>query len=494
MSDLQSGRKLFVGPRVRRLREQHGLSQTALAERLGLSLSYISQIESNQRPVTAAVLLRLAEAFGGDVSQFAEDTDKRLLGELDCALQDRTIRSTPVAAPQLARMIEHAPELVEAFLSLYQRHHRLQEEVAQTIDRYYSEAGDESQKVGLVSPQPHEEVRDQFNRRNNYIDRLDRLAEELAHEAGLAPGARAARLRESMQRECGVEVIVSDEAHGRAGDDAALRRYEPARHRLWIPAHLSDAQQAFQIATQFALVARREAIEAEVRDGSYGDSATQGLARQGLAHYFAGAVVMPYEQVLMAAREFRYDIERLQRHFHVGFETVCHRLSTLQRPTLRGVPFYFVRVDQAGNISKRQSATAFHFARHGGACPLWRVHEAFTQPGRILTQVAEMPDGARFFGIARTIERGGGGYEARRKLFAIGLGCELSHARELVYADGLDIGAPRGVMPIGPGCRVCPRTNCVQRAFPPAGKTLVADTDTESLVSYRFMDTPGGVA
>ena len=150
------------------------------------------------------------------------------------------------------------------------------------------------------------------------------------------------------------------------------------------------------------------------------------------------------------------------------------------------MPFYFVRIDQAGNISKRQSATAFHFARHGGACPLWQVHEAFSQPGRILTQVAEMPDGARFFGIARTIERGGGGYEARRKLFAIGLGCELSHARELVYADGLDVTAPRGVVPIGPGCRVCPRTDCVQRAFPPAGKKLIADSDAESLVSYRF--------
>ena len=484
-AETQTGRKLFVGPRVRRLREQHGLSQTALAERLSLSLSYISQIESNQRPVTAAVLLRLAEAFGGDMSQFADETDKRLLGELDCALQDRTLRSTAVPAPQLARMIEHAPELVEAFLLLYQRHQRMQEDYAQTIDRFYGELGGETHPR-LIAPLPHEEVRDQFNRRNNYIDRLDRLAEQLAHDTGLAPGARAAPLRELMRRQCGIEVVVNDDAHGRTGDEASLRRYEPSRRRLWVSAHLSDAQQAFQIATQYALVAQREALDDEVREGAYSDPAAQGLARQGLAHYFAGATLLPYEQMLATAREYRYDIERLQRHFHVGFETVCHRLSTLQRPALRGVPFYFVRIDQAGNISKRQSATVFHFARHGGACPLWQVHEAFSQPGRILTQVAEMPDGARFFGIARTIERGGGGYEARRKLFAIGLGCELAHARELVYADGLDVGAPRGVVPIGPGCRVCPRTNCVQRAFPPAGKKLIADSDAESLVSYRF--------
>ena len=484
-SETQSGRKLFVGPRVRRLREQHGLSQTALAERLALSLSYISQIEGNQRPVTAAVLLKLAEAFGGDVSQFADDTDKRLLGELDCALQDRTLRNAPVPASQLARMIEQAPELVDAFLLLYQRHQRMQEDYAQTVDRFYGELGDES-RAQLMAPLPHEEVRDQFNRRNNYIDALDRLAETLAYECALVPGARVAALKGLVRRECGIEVLVSDDARGRAGDEFALRRYEPTRRRLWVSAQLSDAQQAFQIVTQYALVAHRDAIEDEVREGGYSDPATQGLARQGFAHYFAGATLLPYQQVLAVARESRYDIERLQRHFHVGFETVCHRLSTLQRPGLRGVPFYFVRIDQAGNISKRQSATAFHFARHGGACPLWQVHEAFSQPGRILAQVAEMPDGARFFGIARTIERGGGGYEARRKLFAIGLGCELSHARELVYADGLDVAAPRGVVPIGPGCRVCPRQDCVQRAFPPAGRKMIADSDSESLVSYRF--------
>ena len=477
----QAARKLFVGPRVRRLREQRGLSQTALAERLALSLSYVSQIESNQRPVTASVLLRLAEAFGGDMSQFADETDKRVLGELDCALQDRTLRSTPVPAAQLARMVEQAPELVEAFLLLYQRHSRLKDEHAETIDRFYGEMGGEARK-GPLAPLPHEEVRDHFNRRNNYMDRLDRLAEQLAADARLQPGERAAPLRELMRTECGIEVVVTDDMR----DAAGLRRYEPARRKLWLAAHLSDAQQAFQIATQYALIAHRDAIDDEVRDGAYSDAAAQGLARQGLAHYFAGATVLPYEQVIAGARESRNDIEWLQQQFHVGFETVCHRLSTLQRPGRRGVPFYFVRIDQAGNISKRQSATAFHFAQHGGACPLWQVHEAFSQPGRILTQVAEMPDGARFFGIARTIERGGGRYQARRKIFAIGLGCELSHARELVYADGLDIAAPRGVVPIGPGCRVCPRTDCVQRAFPPAGKAMIADIDVESLVSYRF--------
>jgi len=473
-------RKLYVGPRVRRLREQQGWSQAVLAQRLSLSLSYVSQIENNLRPVTASVLLRLAEVFGGDVAQFSEEPDRRQLAELDCALHDRALRSEPVAPAALQRLIEQAPELVDAFLLLYQRHARLREEYAQTVDRFYGDHGDGQARTALV-PLPHEEVRDHFNRRNNYLDELDRLGERFARESGVGPGARTRPLRRALRERVGVEVT---DAPAPAG---WLRRYDPVRRSLVLLPGLSDAQQAFQLATQYALLAHAEIIDAEIRDGGFVDAATQALARQGLAHYFAGAVLLPYGEFLTAARGSRYDIELLQQQFQVSFETVCHRLSTLQRPNARGVPFYFVRLDQAGNISKRQSATVFHFARHGGACPLWHVHEAFAQPGRILTQVVEMPDGTRFFGLARTIERGGGGFRARRKLFAIGLGCELSHARELVYADGIDVEHPSEVMPIGPGCRVCPRHECVQRAFPPAGKTLMADSDAESLVSYRFV-------
>lgn len=485
-----AGRKLFVGPRLRRLREQQGWNQGQLAARLDLSLSYISQIETNQRPVTAGVLLKLAEVFGGDVAQFSEEQDQRLLAELDAALGDRTLLRESLPAAQLARLVEQAPELAQAFIALYQRHQRLQDEHAQLIDRFYGEQGAEpgGPARAWAAPLPHEEVRDFFNRHNNHLERLDLLAETLAQDLALQPAARSAALREALLQRCGVTAEVVDGwAEGAGEGGQMLRHYEPRRRHLRLPSHLSDAQQAFQLATQFALLAEPQAIAAEVSAGGFSDEATRALARQGLAHYFAGAVLLPYGAFLAAARACRYDIELLQQRFHVGFETICHRLSTLQRPGARGVPFYFVRVDQAGNISKRQSASTFHFARHGGACPLWNVHEAFAQPGRILTQVAEMPDGSRFFGIARTIERhGGGGFRAPRKQFAIGLGCDLAHARELVYADGIDLGAAAPGVPIGPGCRVCPREHCVQRAFPPAGRLLVADSDKESLVSYRF--------
>ena len=363
---MNSSRKLFVGPRVRRLREQQGWNQATLAQRLSVSLSYVSQIENNQRPVTAGVLLKLAETFGGDIGQFSEDQDKRLLAELDAALHDHTLRSDRLPPAALTRMLDQAPELVESFLKLYQRHHRLQEEHAQSIDRYYGDLGGAGGRAGsaLTYTPPHEEVRDYLNRRNNYLDELDRLAERFAAELSLLPGQRASAIAARIKRELRVEVV---QAQNQAG---LLRHYDAARRRLTLPEGLNDAQQAFQLATQYARLAQGEVIEAEIEAGGFTDAATQALARQGFAHYFAGAVILPYGDFLDAARQLRYDIELLQLRFHVSFETVCHRLSTLQRPNARGVPFYFLRLDQAGNISKRQSATSFHFARHGGACPL----------------------------------------------------------------------------------------------------------------------------
>ena len=486
---------------MRRLREQLEWNQSQLAARLGLSLSYVSQIETNQRPVTAAVLLKLAEVFGGGIGQFSQELDQQLLADLDAALRDRApevpdMPGRQVAPAQLSRLVEQAPELAEAFVALHQRHLRLKAEHAELIERVYGEEGGRAAvAASWGEPPPHEAVRDHFNRRNNHIEALDAQAERLAESLALQPGRRMEALREALARDCGVRVDVAEALPGADGADGAtdptvLRDFDARRRRLRLAAHLSDAQQAFQLATQYALLVEDERIEAELREAGFVDEATRALARQGLAHYFAGAVLLPYAAFLAAARASRYDIELLQQRFQVGVETVCHRLSTLQRPGARGVPFYFVRVDQAGNISKRQSASSFHFARHGGACPLWHVHEAFAQPGRLLTQIAEMPDGSRYFGIARTIERhGGGGFRARRKHFAIGLGCDLAHARELVYADGLDLGpqaVATGAVPIGPGCRVCPREHCVQRAFPPAGRALLADSDSESLVSYRF--------
>jgi predicted transcriptional regulator len=247
---------------------------------------------------------------------------------------------------------------------------------------------------------------------------------------------------------------------------------------------LSSGQQAFEMATQLAFLEMGETLDRLAEEASHGSEEAYRLARIGLANHFAGALLMPYRAFLKAAEALRYDIELLGQRFGVGFETICHRLSTLQRPEARGVPFFFVRVDRAGNISKRQSATDFHFSRVGGSCPLWNVYEAFSAPDRVLTQLARMPDGRTYLWIARTVSRGLGGYGAPTKTFAIGLGCDLSHADRLVYAKGLDLKDADAAVPIGAGCKVCERPNCPQRAFPPIGRRTAINENERRFTPY----------
>ena len=211
----------------------------------------------------------------------------------------------------------------------------------------------------------------------------------------------------------------------------------------------------------------------------------RAIAKIGLANYFAGAALMPYTEFLETAHSERHDLERLSSHFGVSIEQVAHRLSTLQRPGNNGIPFFFVRVDQAGTITKRHSATRLQFARFGGACPLWNVHRAFETPGQFLRQLAETPDGIRYLSIARDVTKGGGSFNAPLRRFAIALGCEVKHAAELVYAEGLDLGRPDAFEPIGISCRLCERRSCHQRSVPPLERQLIVDENERAMLPYR---------
>jgi predicted transcriptional regulator len=239
----------------------------------------------------------------------------------------------------------------------------------------------------------------------------------------------------------------------------------------------------FKLATELAYLEFGDLIDAMVDEGVFTSAESRTLARLGLANYFAAATVLPYRQFHDVAENFRYDVERLSAFYSVSYETVAHRLSTLQRPSMRGVPLSFVRVDRAGNMSKRQSATGFHFSSSGGTCPLWNVYETFANPGKILVQVAQMPDGRHYMWVARTVERRASRYGQPGKTFAIGLGCELRHAHRLVYSEGLDLSGEIAT-PIGAGCRVCERDNCPQRAFPALGRALDLDEHRSTVSPY----------
>ena len=440
-----------LGLRLVRLREQHGLSQAVLAQRLGVSASYLNQIERNKRPLTARVRQRLQTVLG-DLSTLFDADDPAVVQEaLGETLRDLGLGD--VSTVELRALAGNLPQVSQALLQLHRRHLALREHAA-ALEFQLGEPG-----AGSTLP-AGDQVREFFNRMHNHIAELDDLAEALFEEWGLAPGRVAPRLRQLLADRHGVRVEV---AALQAGRDKRVLADEG--RTLWLPDYLEPGQQAFQMAAELALRGHAAQIDAVIARAGFHDAQRVAQARIGLSNYFAGALVMPYGHFLRAAEASGYDIELLAHQFGVGFEAVCHRLSTLARRRAPGLPFFFIRVDRAGNVSKRHSATDFHFSQVGGSCPLWIVYEAFNQPGRILTQTARMPDGRRHFWLARQVSSGPVGHGQPRKTFAVALGCDLQHAERLVYTRGLDIHSPGNSVSIGPGCRVCPREDCMQRAF-----------------------------
>ncbi|MFJ2770595.1 short-chain fatty acyl-CoA regulator family protein [Streptomyces sp. NPDC087300] len=472
-----AGRKIYAHAKLRRLRRERGMNQVELARALGLSTSYLNQIEHSQRPLTAPVLLRIAEVLGVEAEFFSEAAEERVATDLRAALGDEAC-GADVPADEIADVARDHPEVARALVALHHRYRDAAERAAALAP-----AGDTSV---LPPAEPHDDVRDFFYAHHNHFPSLDAAAERTA--ADLATGTagaagRATALAGRLAERHRVRVV---EAAAERVTDA--RRFDESSGLLFLSPWLSEGQRAFQLATQLALLEQGPLLDTLVDSAELTSRPSADLARIGLANYFAGALLMPYTAFHTAAEELRYDIELLGARFGIGFETVCHRLSTLQRTGRRGIPFSFLRADRAGNISKRQSATDFHFSRLGGTCPLWTVYEAFSAPGRILTQVAEMPDGKRYFWVARTVTRGGYGHHAPRAEFAVALGCELRHAHRLVYAGGIALDDPRAATPIGLGCRICERRDCAQRARPPAGGQLAVDPDRRTLVPYPVVE------
>lgn len=462
-----------MGARLRQLRTERGLSQVALAQTLDISPSYLNQIEHDVRPLTVPVLLRITEAFGVDATFFSSQDTTRLIAETREMLLDNDVAGA--ADPQeVAALVQSHPAIARAMVNLHRRYRNTSAQLAAATEQRFIDGSG----TGAIT-MPHEEVRDFFYERQNYFHELDSAAEELTVRMRMHRGDVHGEVARRLETVHGVQVV------GRVDlGDTVLHRFDPQTRVLEISSHLSAGQRVFKYATELAYLECGELLDRLVEEGNFTSKDSRRLARMGLASYFAAATVLPYRRFHEVAEDFRYDIERLSAFHSVSFETICHRLSTLQRPNLRGVPFSFVRVDRAGNMSKRQSATGFHFSSTGGTCPLWNVYETFAYPGRIMRQIAEMPDGRRYLWVARTVERRAARFGQPSKTFAIGLGCELRHASRTVYADGLDISEAGVATPIGVGCRVCERQRCPQRAFPAIGQDLDINEHRSTVSPY----------
>jgi len=483
-------RKTYMGVRLKTLREQREMTQAALAAALKLSPSYLNQIENNQRPLTVPVLLRLQAVFGIDLQFFSEDEESRLTLDLRDVLAE-SAGDDAVPTTEVLAVAQQMPAIARAILRLHSRCKSAEERLSAVVAGL---DGERDAYPGAIQLQPYEEVRDYFYARHNHMVVLDARAEALYEQlrtANLA-GATHGRSQSNGALDSVSELIEAHllKAHrvavvsADAQQDEVMRAFDPKSRTLRLSHSLEPGQRAFQMASQLARLEAAELIDAFASEDSFGSQEARALARIGFANYFAGALLLPYRRFLAQAEALRYDIDLLSRHFGVSFETVCHRLSTMQRPDAKGIPFFFVRVDRAGNISKRQSATDFHFSRTGGTCPLWNVYEAFAQPGRVLTQLSRMPDGRTYLWIARSVSHHTGGYGRPGRDFAVALGCDMRHAHRLVYAKGLDLSNPEVATPIGAGCKVCDRENCAQRAFPALGRALKIDENVRQFAPY----------
>ncbi|MGP8121385.1 MAG: helix-turn-helix domain-containing protein [Xanthobacteraceae bacterium] len=472
----ETGKKLFVGPRFRRIRQQLGLSQTQIAEGLGISPSYINLIERNQRPVTAQILLRLAETYDLDLRDLASADEDRFFAELNEIFSDPLFRQIELPKQELRDLAELCPGVTHGLQRLYAAYTEARRGetlvAAQFADR------DEGARY---EANPIERVRDLIEANRNYFPELEQAAESLRDSVNVAAQELFAALSDRLREKHSITVRIMPVDVMRE----TLRRFDRHRRQLLISELVDLPSRSFHLAFQTGLAECGPQLESIVGRAGPLDDAARRLYRITLANYFAAAAMMPYTEVLAAAETLGYDVHVIAQRFNASFEQVCHRLTTLQRPNARGVPFFLLRVDNAGNVSKRFSSGTFPFSKFGGTCPLWNVHSTFDTPDRLLRQIVELPDGSRYFSIAQMVRRPVAPHPQPQPRFALGLGCEIRYASKLVYAGGMDLDKAEGT-PIGVNCRLCERENCSQRAEPPLTRTLILDENTRRMSSFAF--------
>lgn len=460
--------KLYAGAKLRETRQRLALTQKDFAAKLGVSLPYLNQMENNNRPVSTTVVLALAQEFGFDVTELSTGDAERMVSDMREALADPIFGDDLPPLADMRLTASNAPAFARAFLELHSAYRQTHERLA-SLDEALGREDARTQSS------PWDEVRDFFHYCDNYIDAVDRAAEHFAQPTGAGRNIRDI----AIDRLATLGITTTD------ADTDKLRQFDRANGTLYISTRFPPETRTFQILLQLALLTQDQLLEATLDLARFQSDAARAIAKIGLANYFAGAALMPYGKFLGAAQRTRHDLEVLTNQFGASIEQVAHRLSTLQRPGAKGVPFFFVRVDQAGTITKRHSATRLQFARFGGACPLWNVHRAFETPGRFLRQLAETPDGVRYISLACDVSKSGGSFGAPVRRFAIALGCEVKHAEALVYADNLDLGNARAFEPIGISCRICERAECHQRSVPPLERRLSITPDERGVLPYE---------
>lgn len=465
--------KTFVGPQLRQLRRSHNETQAQMAARLGISAAYVNLLEGNQRSLSVPVLVALTEAYGVDWRELLGSRDELRIPDLRAAMRDPVFSGAAPDLQELRAALDHAPRVVDRFLQLYQSQ--------RTLTDRLNRLSDSGQAGGLLSMTPETAIHDFFRDHGNYFDDLERAAEACRGQIGGTADDLYAALKRHLRVEYNIraEVVTLDDMPN------ALRDFRRDTGEVLLSEALDHPNRVFQLAHVLGLLVADGIVGDLVSSSAIEDQDGRARLSVELMNYFAGAFLMPYDRIQALAEDTRYDIDRLSSTFCVSFEQVCHRLTTLQRRGAAGVPFFFLRVDRAGNVSKRFNTTPFVLAEQGGSCPVWDIHGAFRTPGVIIPQFVELPDGAQFFTFSRTTDRPVFNRQTQDRRLVVALGCELSQAERVGYADRFNMGDSAIFMPIGISCHSCPRQACSQRAHQPLNIRLRIDADRRGSTRYE---------
>jgi len=465
--------KTFVGPQLRQLRRERQQTQAQMAAVLGISPGYVNLLENNQRSLSVRLLMALADSYQVDWRDLVHDETSNQLTELRSVIKDPMFTGGVPDLQELRAALDHAPRLAEQFLRLYGIHRT-------TLERIMRQgAGGVSE--GLLASSGEAVIHDFFRDNSNYFHSLEIAAEQLRLAHPCEPDDLYAMLKARLTKQHGIAVTR------RPAEEMtqALRDYERDGRVVYLSEALDHCNQVFQLAHVLCLVEFQPLLDQLTADSGIASRTSLARCQVELANYFAAAFLMPYDSFLHTAEDTAYDIDRIAIRFGVSFEQACHRLTTLQRPGAQGVPFFFLRVDKAGNVTKRFNSTSFHLAEYGGACPVWNVHMAFRTPGVILPQFVELPDGDRYFTVSRTVDRPATNLETQDHRLSVALGCELQDAKKLRYAASYNVDDPRMFSRIGINCHLCPRRACTQRAHQPVFMELPLDTTRLGSTRYE---------
>jgi len=537
-------KNIMLGTRLRRLRNDRGLTQVKLADQLGISASYLNLIEHNRRTLTVPLLLRLSQILEVDPQVFSPQQENLLSAEIAEVLQDPMFEDLQLSDTDIGALAADTPELCQAVLKSFGAYRKAHDDLQMVSERLaqdpvISNAGyrlrmlltsilsfseilhdtedlsenerqdfskivmDESENLseavtdmlGLITGDglmdvagglsPTEAVTDFMQANNNHFADLEDASAELRREAGLDSPAPHMRLAGFLLEKHGVSVeTAAPDVH-----ETAATVYDSERRQLIVSRALPLPSLNFHLALFAGKLSFGPQFEKLVNVPELPNEAARKRGIAALANYFAGACVMPYDDMLAAAETSRYDIGQLRQQFSASYEQVCHRLTTLRSPTASGIPLHIIRVDVAGNISKRFSASGLRIPKYGSACPRWAVHHAFMTPGQLRTQLDRMPDGSRYFNIARTVSKPVLRYGQPQSHYAVCIGCEVSDARRMIFADGIDIDYVDTAVPVGVACRLCERLDCDQRAAPPPPQATAAHRQRGGNISPGIGDT-----